>query len=91
MRQSEASYLARIAELPCVLCELLGRETVGVHIHHLRENAGIGRRSAHWLCMPLCPTCHVGKHGVHGDRQLLRQAKVDEVDLLAATIERLNR
>jgi hypothetical protein len=26
---------------------------------------------------------------VHGDRQLLRQAKVDEIDLVAMTLERL--
>lgn len=50
----------------------------------------MGRRSAHWLSMPLCPPCHTGSHGVHGDRQLLRQAKVDEADLLALTIEALN-
>jgi hypothetical protein len=42
--------------------------------------------------MPICQPHHTGAKGIHGDRTCLRQAGVvDEVDLLAATIERLNR
>ena len=85
MTKNESRYLSRVAELPCVLC---GDQPV--EIHHLRSGQGMAQRAAHWLCMPLCPTCHRGTHGVHGDRQLLKAQKLDEVDLLARTIEALN-
>ena len=89
MTVKERRHYERVASLPCVLCTALGRETVGVHVHHLRAGTG-GARKAPWpLTAALCPNCHTGTHGVHGDRQLLRQAKCDEVDLVAWTLERL--
>lgn len=87
--RSERRHYARVAEIPCVLCEMLGRETMGVHVHHLRAGTGKGQK-AHWtMTAALCPDCHTGTHGVHGTRQLLRQAKVDEIDLVSATLEKL--
>lgn len=85
MRQAERRYLARVAELPCMVCGV-----DGVHIHHVREGQGMAQRAQHWLAVPLCPDCHTGSHGIHGDRQLLKARKLDEMDLLAATIEALN-
>ena len=87
--KAEMRHYERVAALPCVLCGALGRETVGVHVHHLRSGTGAGRRAPWPLTAALCPECHTGSHGVHGDRQLLRQAKVDEVDLVAMTLEKL--
>ena len=51
-----------------------------------RIAAGGGQRASHWLVIPLCFECHRGKHGVHGDRQLLYQAKVGELDLVGDVI-----
>jgi hypothetical protein len=59
----------------------------GVTLHHIREGQGAGQRASHWLVIPVCPECHQGPNGIHGDRSLLRIAKVSEVDLLARTIE----
>lgn len=55
-----------------------------------REGQGMAQRAQNWLAIPLCPSCHTGPHGFHGDRQLLKARKLDEMDLLAMTIERLN-
>lgn len=85
MTGAEKRYLNRVAELPCVLC---GAE--GVHIHHAREGAGMAQRSPHWLAIALCPDCHTGSTGIHGNRQRLTAQKVDEMALLARTIEALN-
>ena len=85
MTKAEQRYLSKVAALPCALC---GAE--GVHIHHAREGQGMAQRAQNWLAIPLCPSCHTGPHGFHGDRQLLKARKVDEMDLLALTIERLN-
>lgn len=87
---SEKSYMGRVAEGVCILCEALGCEgDTPVNLHHVREGQGMGQKAQNWLVIPLCPTCHQGRHGIHGDRALLRLAKLDEIDLLAMTIERM--
>ena len=85
MKKSEAKYLDRVAQLNCVLCG-----DSPVQVHHLRAGEGMGQRAQHFLGIALCPDCHLGKHGVHGDRQRLYAQKLDEIDLLARTIEALN-
>lgn len=81
----EKRYLDRVAQLDCVVCG-----AHGVHIHHAREGEGMAQRAPNWLAIALCPPCHTGPRGIHGDRSVLRQEKLDELDLLARTIERLN-
>lgn len=89
MTKAEARYLSRVADLGCMLCSALGRPGAQAEIHHVREGQGMAQRAQNWLVVPLCPNCHRGARGFHGDRRLLKQAKVDELDLLAMTIERL--
>jgi len=84
MRKSESSYMGKVAELPCAICG-----DMPVHVHHLREGQGMAQRASNYLTVPLCPTCHQGPHGVHGDKSLLRARKLTEMDLLASTIESL--
>lgn len=86
---AERRYHERVAEIPCVLCDLLGAPPGETTLHHIREGQGMGQRSSHWLVVPLCRPCHQGPNGLHGTRTLLRIAGVEEMDLLALTIERL--
>jgi hypothetical protein len=81
-------YIGHVKSLPCVLCTLLGQkqETV-THAHHPRFGQGISQRASDWLVAGLCKDCHQGKLGVHGDRTLLRIAKVEEMDLVALTVQ----
>lgn len=79
-------HMSRVAELPCALCG-----AHGVHVHHIREGVGMGQRQSDFLTIPLCPSCHTGKGGVHGDKTMLRLHKKDELDLLAYTIESISR
>jgi hypothetical protein len=87
MTKDEGRYLGRVAALGCVLCPLIG---LGVgnpaQIHHQRATEGMGQRAQHWLAIPLCPDCHTGPTGVHGDKTRLYMARVDEFDLLALTV-----
>lgn len=83
--KAEKKYLDRVASLPCVLCG-----AHGVHIHHVREGQGMAQRAPNWLAVALCPDCHTGSTGIHGNRQRMKLQKVDEMDLLARTIEALN-
>lgn len=87
---AERRHHGLIAEMPCVLCDLLGQpQASNTTVHHIREGQGMAQRASHWLAIPLCRDCHQGDLGIHGDRTLLRIANVNELDLLALTIERV--
>lgn len=91
--REEREYHEQIAGMRwCALCDALGHAGAqDVHVHHIRDGQGSGQRASHWLVVPLCPSCHQGPMGVHGDRTFMRIAKVEELDLLAATIRRVTR
>lgn len=78
-------HMNRVAELPCCTCG-----ATGVQLHHVREGQGMAQRASNWLVVPLCPPCHTGSRGVHGDRSMMRIKKLTELDMLAMTLERLN-
>lgn len=90
MSKSERLYLGRVARLGCMLCRVLGYDETPAEIHHVREGQGMAQRAENWLVVPLCPAHHRGTHGIHGDREDFKRARVDEMDLLAMTIGELN-
>lgn len=85
------SHLDTIHSMGCILCELLGmKQTSKTDAHHPRTGQGGAQRAPDALAIPLCHDgCHQGPHGVHGDRSLLRQAKVTELGLVAIVVGRL--
>lgn len=83
--KAEKRHMDRVAQLPCALCG-----SHGVQVHHIREGQGMSQRASNWLVVPLCTSCHTGPQGVHGDKTLLRIAKIEELDLLANTIEAMS-
>lgn len=86
----EKMWMNRVAGLGCALCRRLGYGESPAQLHHPREGQGMAQRASNWLVIPLCEPHHTGKNGWHGDRQAFKQAKVDELDLLADTIALLN-
>ena len=87
MKTNIRKHLSRIAEMPCSLC---GASAPSL-IHHLREGQGMAQRADDYLTVPLCPDCHQGPNGVHGDKALLKVYKIDELGLLAKTIEQISQ
>lgn len=81
---AEKRHLDRVASLGCAVCG-----TRPVTVHHIRDGQGMSQRASHWLAIPLCPDCHQGPGGIHGDRSLWRIRKMTELDALADTIRRL--
>jgi len=81
---TEKQWMNRVAELPCACC---GEH--GVQLHHIREGQGLSQRASNWLVVPLCPSCHTGPAGVHGDKTMMRIHKLTELDMLADTIKKL--
>lgn len=86
-------HLSRVAALGCVLCDHLGTPGSPAEVHHIREGQGAAQRASDFLTVPLCPECHRGANGLHGlgTRGFAARYKLDELDLLAMTIERLER
>jgi hypothetical protein len=82
MRKAEREHLNKVSSLPCCLCG-----DVPTEVHHLREGQGMAQRAQHFLVIPLCPSCHRGPQGAHGDKTMFRIMKKDELDLLAETME----
>lgn len=82
--KTEKKWMDKVAQLPCVLCG-----AHGVQLHHIREGQGMAQRASNFLVVPLCPDCHTGPMGVHGDKTMMRIKKLTELDMLAQTIEAL--
>ena len=86
--QAERDYHELVASLPCVLCDALTDvQQTGTAVHHARTEQGLSQRASHWIVAALCHDCHQGPCGVHGDRSLLRIAKLSELDLVALTFQ----
>lgn len=83
------AHLDRMAQAGCIACYLLYGEASPAQIHHPRQFAGAGQRSPDWLAYGLCADHHQGRHGVHGDKTVLRQLKTDEAGLLAEALRRV--
>ena len=86
----EQAFHEIVALMPCVLCELLHlKQRSRTSVHHQCEGAGMALRGGHFMVAALCKDeCHQGPHGIHGDKQRLRHAKVTEADLIDITVAR---
>lgn len=84
MSAASKRHLARVHEIPCVVCG-----AIPVEAHHAREGQGMAQRGSDWLVAALCPDCHRGSRGLHGDKSMMRIHKFDELDLVAMTLERI--
>lgn len=84
-------HMGRVADLSCILCRHLGFPGSIAEIHHIREGRGMSQRASDFLTIPLCPEHHRGASGLHGlgVRGFAARHKLDELDLLAMTLEAL--
>lgn len=84
-------HMARVAEAGCVLCRHLGYGFTAAEVHHVREGQGASQRASDYLTVGLCPEHHRGRSGLHGlgVRAFYTRYKLNELDLLAMTLEEL--
>ena len=78
LNNRERLHLARIKSLPCSVCDA----DTGSEAHHIEQGL-------HYTCVALCVECHRGSIGWHGTKALWRIKKMDELDALNITIQRL--
>lgn len=80
LNNAERRHLARVKELPCSLCNADGPSEA----HHIEQGL-------QYTCIALCPDCHRGPQGWHGTKVLWRIRKMNELDALNVTLERLSK
>ena len=88
----ESAWMGRVAAVGCVMCMIQGITQSGrTTVHHIKEGTGIGERSQHYLTVALCEEHHQGANGIHGlgTKGFYLRYRVDEIDLLSLTIERV--
>jgi hypothetical protein len=79
--------MARVAAIPCLICEKCGLGDSPAEVHHVLDSAA----RSDFLTVPLCPTHHRGALGFHGlgQREFERKYGTTEAELLAQTIGKL--
>lgn len=77
--KAQRAHIHAVKELPCSVCDMPGPSDA----HHIKQ-------SQPYLCVALCMSCHKdGHNGIHGRKALWKIKKMDELDALAVTVERL--
>lgn len=77
--QAERDHLARVKELPCSVCDAPPPSDA----HHIKQSSA-------YTCVALCKSCHQGSlMGWHGQKRAWALHKMDELDALDVTIQRL--
>lgn len=71
----------RAAALGCLIC---GQAAT---LHHPRIGQGKSQRASDWLVVPLCKSHHQGSAGIESPKTFYLRHRLDEVDLIAMTIE----
>lgn len=76
---AERDHIERVKELPCSVCDVHGPSDA----HEIKQGQ--------WFtAVALCKSCHQGSLlGLHGQRRAWTLRKMDELDALAVTIQRL--
>lgn len=79
LNNKERRHLAMVKELPCSVCDEPGPSEA----HHVKQGN-------QYTCIALCPNCHRSPTlGWHGQKRMWAIKKMDELDALNKTIERL--
>ena len=86
-----SAHMGRVAALGCIMRRLgWGAECGGrVQVHHLREEQGAQQRASPFLTIPVCDEHHTGAFGIHQRKAFYLRTKLEELDLLAETLEAL--
>ena len=75
----EREHLGRVKAMPCSVCDAHGPSEA----HHIKQHRQM-------LCIPLCASCHRSSfNGIHGQARIWKVLKLDELDALNKTMEKL--
>jgi hypothetical protein len=75
----QRAHVGQVKELPCSVCDAPPPSDA----HHIKQHR-------QYTCVALCKDCHQGSvMGWHGQKRMWAIKKMDELDALNITIERL--
>ena len=75
----ERAYVGLVKELPCSVCDHPGPSDA----HHSKQHR-------QYTVIALCKDCHQGsRNGWHGQRTMWKLKKMEEIDALNITVERV--
>ena len=74
----EKAYIGLVKELPCSVCNAPAPSDA----HHVKQHR-------QYTVVALCKDCHQGYNGWHGTKAFWKIKKMDELDALNITIERM--
>lgn len=87
-RQGQApkdpAYLARVAQLPCVIC---GARPV--HVHHCISERFSQRKASDCETIPLCHDHHQGRNGIHTSKRAWERENGFDYEFLAVVADQL--
>lgn len=75
---AESEHMRKVKESGCAVCGAGGI----VDAHHTEQGN-------HFTTIGLCPDCHRGPMGIHGDKTMWRIHKMNENDALNETLRRI--
>jgi hypothetical protein len=79
LTDTERQHLANVKSLPCSVCDAPGPSDA----HHIKQHR-------QYTCVALCKDCHQGSIlGWHGQKRAWSIRKMDELDALNITVQRL--
>lgn len=79
LTKAEREHLAQVKALPCSVCDAPGPSEA----HHVKQHR-------QYTCVALCESCHRGSlMGWHGQKRMWALKKMDEIDALNVTVQRL--
>jgi len=78
INHAESEHMAKVKAASCVLCDAPGPSEA----HHVKQGD-------HFATVAVCPNCHRGPYGIHGDKTMQRIRKYDEIDMINETLRRV--
>jgi hypothetical protein len=88
--KKDPKHLARVAELPCCICEAFGLVQIGrTYVHHTICQRYSQEKVPDRETIPLCYLHHQGELGVHTNKTAWQQEYGSDRDYIAATLDKL--
>jgi len=93
----DPAWMARVAQLPCVICHHYGYEQLSrTQVHHCIHGRYSARKAPDRTTIPLCEGCHVGlrdtsKLAIHQAPSQWRRVYGADTDWISWVEQRLNQ
>lgn len=86
----DPAYLARVRDLPCVICDAFGEpQQTPTAAHHVIHGRHSQIKTPDRMAIPLCYDHHQGDRGIHTRPEWWRASYGDDRDYVAVTQDRL--